>query len=355
RIEQLPKIAAMLTRLVPQARVITAHGQMDGNTLEQIMLDFMEGKYDVLVSTTIIESGLDIPNANTIIINDGQHYGLSDMHQLRGRVGRSNRKAYCYIFSPPPETLTDEARRRLKAIEDFSELGSGLNLSLQDLDIRGAGNLLGAEQSGFIGDLGFETYQKILDEALIELKETELQEEMQSVGQTEGGKPDAAVFDNVQFVADCHVDTDMELLIPDSYVENVSERINLYRRIDSLQDEASITTFVSELTDRFGPVPQSILELLQVVRLRWIAIGLGMEKILLKNSKMTIYFVADKQSVFYQSPQFFTILHNVQRYRNTCQMQEKNDKLSLVFDSVRTVEKALQLLQKLGEKEEREA
>lgn len=350
RIEQLPKIAAMLTRLVPQARVITAHGQMDGNTLEQIMLDFMEGKYDVLVSTTIIESGLDIPNANTIIINDGQHYGLSDMHQLRGRVGRSNRKAYCYIFSPPPETLTDEARRRLKAIEDFSELGSGLNLSLQDLDIRGAGNLLGAEQSGFIGDLGFETYQKILDEALIELKENDLQEEMQSVGQAEGGKPDAAVFDNVQFVADCHVDTDLELLIPDSYVENISERINLYRRIDSLQDEAAISAFVSELTDRFGPVPQSILELLQVVRLRWIAIGFGMEKILLKNSKMTIYFVADKQSVFYQSPQFFTILHNVQRYRNTCQMQEKNDKLSLVFDSVRTVEKALGLLQKLGEK-----
>jgi transcription-repair coupling factor (superfamily II helicase) len=350
RIEQLPKIAAMLTRLVPQARVITAHGQMDGNTLEQIMLDFMEGKYDVLVSTTIIESGLDIPNANTIIINDGQHYGLSDMHQLRGRVGRSNRKAYCYIFSPPPETLTDEARRRLKAIEDFSELGSGLNLSLQDLDIRGAGNLLGAEQSGFIGDLGFETYQKILDEALIELKETELQEEMQTVGQAEGGKPDETVFDNVQFVADCHVDTDMELLIPDSYVENISERINLYRRIDSLQDEAAISAFVSELTDRFGPVPQSILELLQVVRLRWIAIGLGMEKILLKNSKMTIYFVADKQSVFYQSPQFFNILHNVQRYRNTCQMQEKNDKLSLVFDSVKTVEKALGLLQKLGEK-----
>ena len=352
RIEQLPKIAAMLTRLVPQARVITAHGQMDGNTLEQIMLDFMEGKYDVLVSTTIIESGLDIPNANTIIINDGQHYGLSDMHQLRGRVGRSNRKAYCYIFSPPPETLTDEARRRLKAIEDFSELGSGLNLSLQDLDIRGAGNLLGAEQSGFIGDLGFETYQKILDEALIELKETELQEEMQTVGQAEGGKPNETVFDNVQFVADCHVDTDMELLIPDSYVENISERINLYRRIDSLQDEAAISAFVSELTDRFGPVPQSILELLQVVRLRWIAIGLGMEKILLKNSKMTIYFVADKQSVFYQSPQFFTILHNVQRYRNTCQMQEKNDKLSLVFDSVKTVEKALGLLKKLEEKEE---
>lgn len=349
RIEQLPKIAGMLTRLVPQARVITAHGQMDGNTLEQIMLDFMEGKYDVLVSTTIIESGLDIPNANTIIINDGERYGLSDMHQLRGRVGRSNRKAFCYIFSPPPETLTDEARRRLKAIEDFSELGSGLNLSLQDLDIRGAGNLLGAEQSGFIGDLGFETYQKILDEALVELKESELESEVKS-GQADGSPADTSVFDEIQFVADCHVDTDMELLIPDSYVENVSERINLYRRIDSLQDEAAIAAFVSELTDRFGPVPQSILELLQVVRLRWIAVGLGMERIMLKNGKMTISFVSDQNSVFYQSPQFTTIIGNVQRYRSTCQMQEKNGKLVLTFDGVRTVEKALGLLQKLEEK-----
>lgn len=350
RIEQLPKIAGMLTRLVPQARVITAHGQMDGNTLEQIMLDFMEGKYDVLVSTTIIESGLDIPNANTIIINDGERYGLSDMHQLRGRVGRSNRKAFCYIFSPPPETLTDEARRRLKAIEDFSELGSGLNLSLQDLDIRGAGNLLGAEQSGFIGDLGFETYQKILDEALVELKESELESEVKS-GQADGSPADTSVFDEIQFVADCHVDTDMELLIPDSYVENVSERINLYRRIDSLQDEAAIAAFVSELTDRFGPVPQSILELLQVVRLRWIAVGLGMERIMLKNGKMTISFVSDQNSVFYQSPQFTTIIGNVQRYRSTCQMQEKNGKLVLSFDGVRTVEKALGLLQKLEEKQ----
>ena len=350
RIEQLPKIAGMLTRLVPQARVITAHGQMDGNTLEQIMLDFMEGKYDVLVSTTIIESGLDIPNANTIIINDGERYGLSDMHQLRGRVGRSNRKAFCYIFSPPPETLNDEARRRLKAIEDFSELGSGLNLSLQDLDIRGAGNLLGAEQSGFIGDLGFETYQKILDEALVELKESELESEVKS-GQADGSPTDTSVFDEIQFVADCHVDTDMELLIPDSYVENVSERINLYRRIDSLQDEAAIAAFVSELTDRFGPVPQSILELLQVVRLRWIAVGLGMERIMLKNGKMTISFVSDQNSVFYQSPQFTTIIGNVQRYRSTCQMQEKNGKLVLSFDGVRTVEKALGLLQKLGEKQ----
>ena len=349
RIEQLPKIAGMLTRLVPQARVITAHGQMDGNTLEQIMLDFMEGKYDVLVSTTIIESGLDIPNANTIIINDGERYGLSDMHQLRGRVGRSNRKAFCYIFSPPPETLTDEARRRLKAIEDFSELGSGLNLSLQDLDIRGAGNLLGAEQSGFIGDLGFETYQKILDEALVELKESELESEVKS-GQADGSPTDTSVFDEIQFVADCHVDTDMELLIPDSYVENVSERINLYRRIDSLQDESAIAAFVSELTDRFGPVPQSIHELLQVVRLRWIAVGLGMERIMLKNGKMTISFVSDQNSVFYQSPQFTTIIGNVQRYRSTCQMQEKNGKLVLSFDGVRTVEKALGLLQKLAEK-----
>ena len=352
RIEQLPDIAGMITRLIPSARVITAHGQMEGQALEKIMLDFIDGKYDVLVSTTIIESGLDIPNANTIIINDGQHYGLSDMHQLRGRVGRSNKKAFCYIFAPAPETLTDEARRRLKAIEDFSELGSGLNLALQDLDIRGAGNLLGAEQSGFIGDLGFETYQKILDEALIELKENELQEEMKELD-ADNSTPITDRFDEVQFVTDCHVDTDLELLIPDSYIENVPERINLYRRIDSLQDEDAISHFVSELTDRFGPVPEPILELLQVVRLRWLAIKLGMEKILLKNNKMTIYFVADKKSIFYQSPQFLNILSNIQHlYRNTCQIQEKNEKLSVSFDNVRTVEKALQILKKIGEKNE---
>lgn len=348
RIEQLSDIAGMITRLIPQARVITAHGQMDGPTLEKIMLDFIEGKFDVLVCTTIIEAGLDIPNANTIIINDGQRYGLSDMHQLRGRVGRSNKKAFCYIFAPAPETLTDEARRRLKAIEDFSELGSGLNLSLQDLDIRGAGNLLGAEQSGFIGDLGFETYQKILDEALIELKESELENEMkENVG--DSNEPKADIFENVQFVADCHVDTDMELLIPDDYIENIPERINLYRRIDSLQDEAAISAFVSELTDRFGPMPQPVTELLQVVRLRWVAVSLGMEKVLLKNGKMTVYFVADQKSAFYQSPIFYTILNNVQRrFRSTCQMQEKNGKLSLAFENVKSVEKALQLLGKLG-------
>lgn len=351
RINELPNIAAMITRLIPSARVITAHGQMDGNALEKIMLDFIDGKYDILVATTIIEAGLDIPNANTIIINDGQHYGLSDMHQLRGRVGRSNKKAFCYIFAPPLETLTDEARRRLKAIEDFSELGSGLNLSLQDLDIRGAGNLLGAEQSGFIGDLGFETYQKILDEALIELKETELESEMQEMEESASADKNS-MFDNMQFAADCHVDTDLELLIPDTYIENVPERINLYRRVDSLQDEEAIATFVAELTDRFGPVPQPVTELLQVVRLRWVAVGLGIERILLKNSKMTIYFISNKNSVFYQSPQFATIIYNVQRYRNSCQMQEKNGKLVLTFNNITTVEKALQMLTKLGNKGE---
>ncbi len=270
------------------------------------------------------------------------------MHQLRGRVGRSNKKAFCYIFAPAPETLTDEARRRLKAIEDFSELGSGLNLSLQDLDIRGAGNLLGAEQSGFIGDLGFETYQKILDEALVELKESELENEMMESKDSQK-EINADIFENVRFVADCHVDTDMELLIPDDYIENVPERINLYRRIDSLQDEAAISAFDSELTDRFGPMPQPVTELLQVVRLRWVAVSLGMEKVLLKNGKMTVYFVADQKSAFYQSPIFYTILNNVQRrFRSTCQMQEKNGKLSLAFENVKSVEKALQLLGKLG-------
>ena len=348
RVNTLADIAGMITRLIPYARVITAHGQMDGNNLEKIMLDFIDGKYDVLVATTIIESGLDIPNANTIIINEAQHYGLSDMHQLRGRVGRSNKKAFCYLFAPQLSGLTTEARRRLKAIEDFSELGSGFNISLQDLDIRGAGNLLGAEQSGFIADLGFETYQKILDEALMELKESELQEDMKDPA--EGKKEiQPEVFDQMHFVTDCHVDTDLELLLPEDYIENIPERINLYRKIDTLQDEESINQFSTGLIDRFGPLPQPVVELLQVVRLRWLAVRLGMEKIFLKNGKMTIHFVSDQNSLFYQSPTFQNILHNMQRYKSTCHMQEKNGKLTLTFDQVVSVEKAHGLLEKLKE------
>ncbi len=348
RVNSLPDIAGLITRLIPYARVITAHGQMDGNQLEKIMLDFIDGKYDVLVATTIIESGLDIPNANTIIINEAQHYGLSDMHQLRGRVGRSNKKAFCYLFAPPLSTLTPEARRRLKAIEDFSELGSGFNISLQDLDIRGAGNILGAEQSGFIGDVGFETYQKILDEALMELKESELQQEYQNP-EKEKKELQPEVFENMQFVADCFVDTDLELLIPDGYVENIPERINLYRKIDTLADEESINGFVTELTDRFGPLPKPVEELLEVVRLRWLAVKLGMEKIFLKSNKMTIHFVSDQQSLFYQSPVFFNILNQIQlRFKNTCRMQEKNGKLTLTFEQVGSVTKAHHLLEKMA-------
>lgn len=346
RIGSLDNVAGLITKLVPSARVITAHGQMEGKELEKIFLDFIDCKYDVLVATTIIEAGLDIPNANTIIIDKGENYGLSEMHQLRGRVGRSNKKAYCYIFASPDTSLTSEARRRLKAIEDFSELGSGFNLSLQDLDIRGAGNLLGAEQSGFIGDLGFETYQRILDEALLELKESELQNEMNAA--TEDAEIEQDAMADMHFVADCHVDTDLELLVPDDYVESTPERINLYRRIDALQNEEGIARFITELTDRFGPVPQVVLDLLQVVRIRWTAVCFGIEMIILKNNKMKLHFVSKPESLFYKSPQFSNVIMNVQRMSNICKMEEKNGKLILTIDDVKSVDRASRLIEKIS-------
>jgi transcription-repair coupling factor (superfamily II helicase) len=351
RVNSLNDIAALILKLCPKARVSIAHGQMEGKNLETIMLDFIDGKYDVLVATTIIESGLDIPNANTIIINQAQNYGLSDLHQLRGRVGRSNKKAFCYLLAPPETLLTNEARRRLKAIEDFSELGSGFNIALQDLDIRGAGNLLGAEQSGFIGDLGFEAYQKILDEALIELKQNELKDiYTDSTDTSMDHSPEA--LSKMRFVSDCFVDTDMELLFPDDYVENIPERINLYRKLDAIETEDELQKFENGLIDRFGPMPKPTHELFKVVRLRWLAIQLGMERILLKNGKLTAYFISNDNSLFYHSPIFHNIMLSIQKYPSNCRMQEKNNKLTLTVDAVLTVEKALQTLEKLMLKEE---
>lgn len=348
RVQNISDIATLITKLVPKARVAFAHGQLEGKQLETIMLDFIEGKFDVLVATTIIESGLDIPNANTIIINQAQNYGLSDLHQLRGRVGRANKKAFCYLLAPPATLLTNEAHRRLQAIEDFSELGSGFNIALQDLDIRGAGDLLGAEQSGFIGDLGFEAYQKILDEALLELKQNELKDLFDDQ-QTKSHKdlsPEA--LSKMQFVSDCYIDTDLEVLFPENYIASIPERINLYRQLDAIDSNEELQTFKTNLLDRFGEIPQPTLELLDVVELRWVAIKLGIERISLKNGTLILYFISDQTSLFYQSKTFQTILQNIQRYKDSCSMQEKNNKLTLTFKNIKSITQAFNQLQKLN-------
>lgn len=340
RVDNLPEIELLIHKLCPDVKTVFAHGQMEGEKLEQIMLDFIRGDYDVLISTTIIESGLDIPNANTIIINQAQNFGLSDMHQLRGRVGRSNKKAYCYLLAPPYSVLTPEARRRLKAIEEFSELGSGFNIAMQDLDIRGAGNMLGAEQSGFISEIGFETYQRILNEAMLELRDEEF------TGLFEGEeKPKTSP--NQVYVTECQVDTDMELLFPDHYISNVTERVRLYRELDNIENETELNAFEQQLNDRFGPLPEPTMELMDVVRMRWMARELGFEKIALKNNKMLIWFVSNQASHYYQTPAFEKILRFVQRNPNTFQMKEAKDKLTMSAEHVRSIREAMALLSKI--------
>ena len=346
RVQNIEEIAGLISKLCPDARITHAHGQMQGNSIEKTMLDFIDYKFDVLVATTIIESGLDIPNANTIIINQAQNHGLSDLHQLRGRVGRSNKKAFCYMLAPPPTMLTNEARRRLKAIEDFSELGSGFNISLQDLDIRGAGNLLGAEQSGFIGDLGFEAYQKILNEALIELKQNELKDHSTSKSVDDRDMSPESLS-KIRYVSDCLIDTDLEVMIPDDYIQNIPERINLYRKIDTLANEGELEKFILGVEDRFGTLPNSAVELLEVVKLRWLAINMGIERIFLKAGKMRIHFISDSTSLFFQSSIFQQILQNMQKLGSSCQMQERNDKLILTIEKVSSVRKAFEQMQKL--------
>jgi len=334
------EIKEIVDRLLPGIRAVVAHGQMEGRKLESVMLDFMQGDYDVLIATTIIESGLDIPNANTIIINNGQNFGLSDLHQLRGRVGRSNKKAFCYIFAPPISLLSQEARRRLKAVEEFSALGSGFNIALQDLDIRGAGNLLGAEQSGFIADMGFDTYNRILNEAITELKETEFSELYKS-GDRE--KPEESVF-----LSDCHIDTDLQLLFPDSYVSNISERVELYRKLDAIKEQQGLEEFRNMLTDRFGPLPDPSEELLKVVQLRWLAQSCGVEKIILKKSVLITYFVSNPESPFYSSLKFKEVIGNIQAHPGIFRMREDQDRLSLRSDLVNSVQEAYGILQKLS-------
>lgn len=335
RIENIKEVAGMIQRLCPDVKVGIGHGQMAGPKLERLMLDFIEGEFDVLVSTTIIESGLDIPNANTIIINNAQNFGLSDLHQMRGRVGRSNKKAFCYLITPPRISMSEEGRKRIQALEQHSDLGSGFNIAMRDLEIRGAGDILGAEQSGFISDIGFEMYQKILNEAVKELKETEFK--------------DLYVKDASDsfFVNECQIDTDMEILIPDNYVNSVSERLQLYKDLNTIENEEELNIFEEQITDRFGPIPAPVEKLFYSIRLRWIAKDLGFEKVVLKANKMIAYFVANPQSSFFESEQFAGILKYIQLNPKACQMKERNNKLSLVFEKVSEVEMALQYLSNL--------
>jgi transcription-repair coupling factor (superfamily II helicase) len=341
RVENIREIQAKINRLCPKVKTAIVHGKMEGMDIENVMYDFIQGDYDVLIATTIIESGLDIPNANTIFINDAHHFGLSELHQLRGRVGRSNKKAFCYLMAPPLNTLTHEARRRLKAIEEFSELGSGFNIAMQDLDIRGSGNLLGGEQSGFIADVGFETYQRILNEALTELRESEFHEHS-----NEGDEPGvpAEEIKPKTYVSDFQIDTDLEIMFPDEYVSNISERIRLYKGLNEIETEESLLSFEKKLIDRFGTIPPPAMALLDIVRIKWIAVKLGIEKILLRNNLLIANFVSDKNSQFYRSSLFVSIMNYVNRKLKEMNVKQKESKLSLTISDVRSVKSAIQIL-----------
>jgi transcription-repair coupling factor (superfamily II helicase) len=313
---------------------------MDGKQLEKIMMDFIQGEYDVLLATTIIESGIDISNANTMIINNAQNFGLSDLHQLRGRVGRSNKKAFCYLIAPKFHEMTSEARKRLEALVQFSDLGSGFNIAMKDLDIRGAGNLLGGEQSGFIADIGFEMYQKILNEAMEELRETEFKDLF--------AERNTDQF--VQFVKDCVIETDLEIRIPDDYVNNVAERLSLYQQLDNLESKEALHAYGQKLIDRFGPLPRSVKELFKSFELRWIAQDLGMERLVMKSGSMVCYFINNPQSPFYDSPIFQGMLRYIQSNPKDCKLSEKNDKLRLLYSNVQTVDQAVKRLEEIFER-----
>lgn len=334
RVQNIMDVYDMILRFVPGVRIGVAHGQMEGEKLEKVMMAFIEGDFDVLLATTIIESGLDISNANTIIINDAHHYGLSDLHQLRGRVGRSNKKAFCYLLAPPMAALTSDAQKRLRAIEDFAGLGSGFNIAMRDLDIRGAGNLLGGEQSGFISDIGYEMFHKILDEAIQELKESEF--------------ADVFVRDQPRhFVKDCVIESDMEILLPPDYVDASTKRMSLYNELDNIQDEQALQQFTDRLIDQFGPLPKQAADLIQTIRMRWVARDLGFEKIVLRNKTLIGYFVSDQQSPFYQTEKFSSILRFLQANPKSCRMKESNEKLMLYISNISSVSQALSTLKEL--------
>ena len=340
RVDDLAALQGLITRICPKARVAVGHGKMPAEQLEKLIMDFIYGEFDVLVSTTIVENGIDIPNANTIIVDNAQNFGLSDLHQLRGRVGRSNQKAYCYLLSPPDELLSSDARRRLRAIEEFSDLGSGFNIAMQDLDIRGAGNLLGAEQSGFIADIGFETYQKIMNEAVAELRA----EGLKVPGLSDGEQD---VVEQMHFIDDAHIDIEVEAALPDAYVAQQAERLKLYRELDSTKDEEALQAFESRLADRFGPLPRAAKELLNVVRLRWEAIRLGMERVKVKNGLMIVHFVGEENSPYYKSETFMALLQRVTKHPDRFVLKQHNNRLAMTVRNVKDVEDAYKTLQQL--------
>lgn len=338
RVNDLPKIVETLKRICPETEVAMAHGQMDPEHLEKVLVDFIDRKFDVLACTNIIETGLDIPNANTIIINRADMFGLSDLHQLRGRVGRSNQKAYCYLFAPPMSVLTQEARKRLKTIEEFSDLGSGFQVAMRDLDIRGAGNLLGGEQSGFIADIGFETYQKILDEAIQELKETEFKDIFQEEIAQKGS-----------YVRDVTIETDVEMLIPSEFVTNTQERLNLYTELNGIENEDGITSFEQRLQDRFGKIPTPVNALFDGLRLQWLCKKIGFERLILKGGKLRCYFLGDPQSSFYNTEHFLKIMTFLQKHGRIMgvSLKQTNKELILVQDEVRSLKAVKSLLEQI--------
>ena len=328
RVAELDSIANLILRMVPDAKVATAHGQMDGDKLEKVMMNFIEGHYDVLVSTNIIESGLDIPNANTIFINHANHFGLSDLHQMRGRVGRSNKKAFCFLLTPALSLLTSDARKRLSTLEEFSDLGDGFKVAMRDLDIRGAGNLLGAEQSGFINDLGYELYHKILDEAVQELKENEFRELFE--------KDLSEIVEATK--VDCQIETDLQVLIPEKYVSSISERLSLYTQLDDMKTEEELKKFEVMVKDRFGPMPPEVIDIIKIVRVRWLAESLGIEKIMLKSNNLKCYFVSSENEKYYKSATFGKIIEYVKMNSRKCTLKEAKGKLMLIFEKITSID-----------------
>ena len=340
RIEQLEQLENMIHRVVPDARVAVGHGQMPPERLEQTIIDFGNHDYDVLLSTTIIENGIDMPNVNTIIINNADRYGLSDLHQLRGRVGRSSRKAFCYLLVPPGKPLATDARRRLQAIESFSDLGSGIQIAMQDLDIRGAGNLLGAEQSGFIADLGYETYQRVLKEAVTELRTEEFASTFTANDCDHDDKEDGGT----EFVTDCVVDTDLELMFPASYVPQENERITLYRELDNMETDDQVEAFEQRMEDRFGKIPPMASELIRIVPLRRTARRLGIEKLVIRQTRMHLFLVGEENVAYYQSPAFGRLLNYVQQNPKRCTLSQKNNRRSIIISNIPSVSTALTVL-----------
>ncbi|MGQ4708061.1 transcription-repair coupling factor [Capnocytophaga gingivalis] len=336
RVENIKEVAGMIQRLIPDAKIGIGHGQMEGKQLEEVMLAFINGDYDILVATTIIESGLDVPNANTIFIHNAQHFGLSDLHQMRGRVGRSNKKAFCYFITPNLSELPEDSRKRMQAIAQFSDLGSGIHIAMKDLEIRGAGDLLGGEQSGFINDIGFDAYQKILQEAVTELKENEFAELYADEAQQS------------VYLADTQLDSDFELLYPDNYINSITERLNLYNELSNLKNEEELSQYEYRLIDRFGALPPQAKDLLNSVRIKWLATQMGIERLVMKQGKMLGYFIADQQSKFYQSGAFQRVLAFVQRNSDKCHLNEKETRnglrLIITFDKITSIDKALRII-----------